>query len=193
MSNYLYRLARLAFRRRRLVLAAWLAAAVAAIAVAQAIGGKTNDKSLPGADHDHPPVPHKGPPERRAACRRARPPAAGGTAGPAGAPPAPRSRRSGQVTGPAAVPPGPCGAAELHGRIRADRRKSCSGTPIWPVSSGERQHGRPASSASRAVPRPARAPGSSGRAQRRTTRSINNRRPAMLLPLPCHGRQHRSR
>jgi putative drug exporter of the RND superfamily len=51
MSNYLYRLyrlARLAFRRR-LVLAAWLAAAVAAIAVAQAIGGKTNDTvTIPG-------------------------------------------------------------------------------------------------------------------------------------------------
>jgi len=32
MSNYLYRLARFAFRRRRLVLAAWLLAAIAAIA-----------------------------------------------------------------------------------------------------------------------------------------------------------------
>ena len=49
MSDYLYRLARLAFRRRRLVLAAWLAAAVAAIAVAQASGGKTNDTvTIPG-------------------------------------------------------------------------------------------------------------------------------------------------
>jgi RND superfamily putative drug exporter len=48
MSNYLYRLARLAFRRR-LVLAAWLAAAVAAIA--QASGGKTNDTvTIPGTE-----------------------------------------------------------------------------------------------------------------------------------------------
>jgi putative drug exporter of the RND superfamily len=45
MSNYLYRLARSAFRRR-LVLAAWPAAA---IAVAQASGGKTNDTvTIPG-------------------------------------------------------------------------------------------------------------------------------------------------
>ncbi|WP_329134414.1 MMPL family transporter [Streptomyces sp. NBC_01476] len=43
MSSYLYRLARFAFRRRRLVLGLWLAAAVAAIAIAQASGGKTND------------------------------------------------------------------------------------------------------------------------------------------------------
>jgi len=43
MSNYLYRIARFAFRRRRLVLAVWLAAAVAAIALAQGSGGKTND------------------------------------------------------------------------------------------------------------------------------------------------------
>ena len=49
MSNYLYRLARFAFRRRRLVLAAWLAAAVAAIAIAVASGGKTNDNfTIPG-------------------------------------------------------------------------------------------------------------------------------------------------
>jgi RND superfamily putative drug exporter len=43
VSNYLYRLARFAFRRRRLVLAAWLVAAIAAIAIAVASGGKTND------------------------------------------------------------------------------------------------------------------------------------------------------
>jgi putative drug exporter of the RND superfamily len=51
MSNYLYRLARFAFRRRRLVLAAWLAAASAAIAVAIASGGKTNDTfTIPGTE-----------------------------------------------------------------------------------------------------------------------------------------------
>ena len=51
MSNYLYRLARFAFRRRRLVLAAWLTAAVAAIAIAVASGGKTNDTfTIPGTE-----------------------------------------------------------------------------------------------------------------------------------------------
>lgn len=51
MSSYLYRIARFAFRRRRLVLAAWLAAAVAAIAIAQASGGKTNDTfTIPGTE-----------------------------------------------------------------------------------------------------------------------------------------------
>jgi putative drug exporter of the RND superfamily len=51
MSNYLYRLARFAFRRRRLVLAVWLAAASAAIAVALASGGKTNDTfTIPGTE-----------------------------------------------------------------------------------------------------------------------------------------------
>ena len=51
MSNYLYRLARFTFRRRRLVLAIWLAAAIAAIAVAQASGGKTNDTfTIPGTE-----------------------------------------------------------------------------------------------------------------------------------------------
>ena len=39
MSNYLYRLSRFAFRRRRLVLAAWLVAAIAAIAIATLSGG----------------------------------------------------------------------------------------------------------------------------------------------------------
>jgi RND superfamily putative drug exporter len=51
MSNYLYRLAHFAFRRRRLVLAVWLAAAIAAIAIAQASGGKTNDTfTIPGTE-----------------------------------------------------------------------------------------------------------------------------------------------
>ena len=51
MSNYLYRIARFAFRRRRLVLAVWLAAAIAAIALAQASGGKTNDTfTIPGTE-----------------------------------------------------------------------------------------------------------------------------------------------
>ena len=51
MSTYLYRLARFAFRRRRLVLAAWLLAAIAAIAVAQLSGGKTNDTfTIPGTE-----------------------------------------------------------------------------------------------------------------------------------------------
>ncbi|MDX6339449.1 MAG: putative drug exporter of the superfamily [Streptosporangiaceae bacterium] len=51
MSTYLYRLARFAFLRRRLVLAVWLAAAIAAIAVAQLSGGKTNDTfTIPGTE-----------------------------------------------------------------------------------------------------------------------------------------------
>ena len=51
MSTYLYRLARFAFRRRRLVLAVWLAAAIAAIALATASGGKTNDTfTIPGTE-----------------------------------------------------------------------------------------------------------------------------------------------
>src|ERR1700728_3415558 len=51
MSSYLYLLARFAFRRRRLVLAVWLAAAIAAIVLAQASGGKTNDTfSIPGTE-----------------------------------------------------------------------------------------------------------------------------------------------
>src|SRR5690348_11290269 len=51
MSNYLYRLAAFAFRRRRLVLAVWLAAAFAAIAVAVASGRKTNDNfTIPGTE-----------------------------------------------------------------------------------------------------------------------------------------------
>src|SRR5262252_1049853 len=51
MSNYLYRLARFAFRRRRLVLAAWLVAAIAAIAIAVVSGGKTNDNfTIPGTE-----------------------------------------------------------------------------------------------------------------------------------------------
>src|SRR5258708_1146470 len=51
MSSYLYRLARFAFRRRRLVLAVWLTAAIAAIAIAQASGGKTNDVfTIPGTE-----------------------------------------------------------------------------------------------------------------------------------------------
>src|SRR5215469_12080429 len=51
MSNYLYRLARFAFRRRRLVLAAWLVAAIAAITIAVVSGGKTNDNfTIPGTE-----------------------------------------------------------------------------------------------------------------------------------------------
>jgi RND superfamily putative drug exporter len=51
MSNCLYRLARFAFRRRRLVLAAWLLAAIAAIAIATLSGGKTNDTfTIPGTE-----------------------------------------------------------------------------------------------------------------------------------------------
>src|SRR5487761_516106 len=42
MPSYLYRLASFAYRRRRLVLGLWLVAAIAAIAIAQASGGKTN-------------------------------------------------------------------------------------------------------------------------------------------------------
>ncbi|HWG63803.1 MAG TPA: MMPL family transporter [Streptosporangiaceae bacterium] len=51
MSNYLYRLARFAFGHRRLVLAVWLTAAIAAIALAQGSGGKTNDTfTIPGTE-----------------------------------------------------------------------------------------------------------------------------------------------
>jgi hypothetical protein len=41
MSDYLYRLAHMAFRRKRLVLAIWLAAAIVATAIVMASGGKT--------------------------------------------------------------------------------------------------------------------------------------------------------
>src|SRR3984957_14510494 len=51
MSSYQYRLARFAYRRRRLVLGLWLLAAIAAIVIAQASGGKTNDTfSIPGTE-----------------------------------------------------------------------------------------------------------------------------------------------
>ena len=51
MSQYLYRLARFAFRRRRLVLAVWLVAVIAAIALAVGSGGKTNDTfTIPGTE-----------------------------------------------------------------------------------------------------------------------------------------------
>jgi RND superfamily putative drug exporter len=51
MSNYLYRLAHFAFRRRRLVLMIWLAAAIGAIALGVASGGKTNDNfTIPGTE-----------------------------------------------------------------------------------------------------------------------------------------------
>lgn len=63
MSICLSRFARLAFRRRRLVLAAWLVAAIAAIALAQASGGKTNDNFT---------VPrHRGPGRRQRPLRQA--------------------------------------------------------------------------------------------------------------------------
>src|ERR1700734_4204849 len=51
MSSFLYRLARFAYGRRWLVLGLWLVAAIAAIAIAQASGGKTNDTfSIPGTE-----------------------------------------------------------------------------------------------------------------------------------------------
>jgi RND superfamily putative drug exporter len=51
MSSYLYRLARFAFRRRRLVLAVWLLAAIAAVTIAMVSGGKTNDTfTIPGTE-----------------------------------------------------------------------------------------------------------------------------------------------
>jgi RND superfamily putative drug exporter len=51
MSTYLYGLARWAYRRRRWVLAVWLALAVGAIIAAQASGGKTNDNfTIPGTE-----------------------------------------------------------------------------------------------------------------------------------------------
>jgi len=51
MSSYLYRIAHFAFRRRWLVLAVWLAAAIGAITIAQASGGKTNDVfTIPGTE-----------------------------------------------------------------------------------------------------------------------------------------------
>ena len=51
MSTYLFRLARWAFRRRRLVLTLWLVAAVGAIALAIGSGGKTNDNfTIPGTE-----------------------------------------------------------------------------------------------------------------------------------------------
>ena len=51
MSIYLFALARFAYRRRRLVLGIWLLAAVGAIVLAIASGGKTNDNfTIPGTE-----------------------------------------------------------------------------------------------------------------------------------------------
>jgi putative drug exporter of the RND superfamily len=51
MSNFLYRLAHFAFRRRRLVLLIWLVAAIGAISLSVASGGKTNDSfTIPGTE-----------------------------------------------------------------------------------------------------------------------------------------------
>jgi RND superfamily putative drug exporter len=51
VSTYLFRLARLCFRHRRLVLALWLAAVIAAVAAATLSGGKTNDNfTIPGTE-----------------------------------------------------------------------------------------------------------------------------------------------
>jgi len=51
MSSFLYRLARSAYGHRRLVLGLWLLAAIAAIVIAQASGGQTNDTfSIPGTE-----------------------------------------------------------------------------------------------------------------------------------------------
>ena len=51
MSTFLYRLARFAFRRRRLVLGIWVLAAVGAIVAGVASGGKTNDNfTIPGTE-----------------------------------------------------------------------------------------------------------------------------------------------
>jgi putative drug exporter of the RND superfamily len=51
MSHFLYRLAHFAFRRRRLVLGIWVAAAIAAIGIAVASGGQTNDTfTIPGTE-----------------------------------------------------------------------------------------------------------------------------------------------
>jgi RND superfamily putative drug exporter len=51
MSTFLYRLARFAYRKRWLVLAAWLVLAIGAIVLATASGGKTNDSfTIPGTE-----------------------------------------------------------------------------------------------------------------------------------------------
>ena len=51
MSTYLYRLARWCFRNRWKTLALWVAVVVAAIAIAGASGGKTNDAiTIPGTE-----------------------------------------------------------------------------------------------------------------------------------------------
>jgi len=46
MSSYLFRLAHLAFRRRRLVLAIWLAGAIAAIVIGQAAAERSTTLSM---------------------------------------------------------------------------------------------------------------------------------------------------
>ena len=54
MSVYVYKLARASFRHRRLVLTIWLAAAIAAITLGIASGGKTNDNfTIPGTESQH--------------------------------------------------------------------------------------------------------------------------------------------
>jgi putative drug exporter of the RND superfamily len=54
VSTYLYRLARLVFLHRRIVLAVWLIVAAGAITLAVASGGKTNDNfTIPGTEAQH--------------------------------------------------------------------------------------------------------------------------------------------
>ncbi|HWG28603.1 MMPL family transporter [Actinospica sp.] len=54
MSVYVFKLARASFRHRRLVLAIWLVAAIAAITLGIASGGKTNDNfTIPGTESQH--------------------------------------------------------------------------------------------------------------------------------------------
>jgi RND superfamily putative drug exporter len=51
VSTYLFRLARLAYHRRRLVLGAWLIVLIGVIAIATGSGGKTNDNfTIPGTE-----------------------------------------------------------------------------------------------------------------------------------------------
>ncbi len=51
MSIYLFRLARLAFRHRRIVLSLWLLAVIGAVSAATLSGGKTNDNfTIPGTE-----------------------------------------------------------------------------------------------------------------------------------------------
>ena len=129
MSNYLYRLAHFAFRRRRLVLAVWLAAAIAAIALAQASGGKTNDTfTIPGTEA-----------QNAAAVLEAKLPAfSGGQSTIVFA----TTHGAAKVTDPAAKAAISLGHGQAHGRFRRSPRSRVPSRATWCRRAARSRSGR---------------------------------------------------